>query len=106
MGRRIVRQGIHFDMNTKALKKHYPKDNWRRAYDDVRSFFESNGFEHEQGSGYHSKEEMTQPDALKIIDKMILTYPWLNQCVRICTIADVPVMFDISYMFEKEEDYD
>jgi virulence-associated protein VapD len=97
----IVRQGIHFDMDTKALKKYYPKPSWRNAYDDVCKFLEANGFEHEQGSGYHSKSEMLQPEALRIIAKMLKKYPWLNKCVKVCTIADVPTTYDISHLFNK-----
>jgi len=99
-----VRQGVHFDMDTKALEKYYPKPSWRRAYDDVRKFMEENGFEHEQGSGYHSKEAMLQPEALDIVENMIDKYPWLNKCMGVCTIADVPVTYDISYLFNKDTD--
>jgi virulence-associated protein VapD len=102
-GKNTVRQGIHFDMDTKALKKYYPADNWRKAYDDVRRYFEKNGFIHEQGSGYHSEKPMLQPKALRVVKSMIKAHPWLNKCVRICTIADVPATFDISYMFDKDE---
>lgn len=28
--------------------------------------------------------------------------PWLNYCVSVCTISDVPELFDISYVFERE----
>jgi hypothetical protein len=42
---------------------------------------------------------------MRIIKGMIKAHPWLNHCVRVCTIADVPVTFDISYMFDKDEYY-
>jgi virulence-associated protein VapD len=90
-------------MDTKALEKYYPKKSWRNAYDDVKNFLISKDFEHEQGSGYHSVKPMRRAKAMRVIREMIKKHPWLNQCVRICTISDVPVMFDISYMFEKEE---
>ena len=99
-----VRQGIHFDLDTAALKKYYPKQSWRMAYDDVRSFLESNGFEHEQGSGYHSKEPMIQSDAMGIIDDMLAKYPWLHKCVRVGTIADVPITYDLTPLFDKDAD--
>ena len=45
------RKGINFDLDTEALKEHYPKGDWHNAYYDVRTYFEKNGFEHIQGSG-------------------------------------------------------
>ncbi|MCL2087718.1 MAG: hypothetical protein FWH05_09040 [Oscillospiraceae bacterium] len=91
-------------MDTKALKLNYPQKSWRKAYDDIRSFLEKNGFMHEQGSGYHSKEPMSRFEAIGVIDKMLETHPWLNECVRVCTIANVPEQFDISHMFVKKTD--
>ena len=76
----LQRKGINFDLNTQALKEYYPKGDWHNAYADVRDFFEANGFEHIQGSGY----------------------PWLNYCVNVCTISDVPELFDISHVFARE----
>jgi len=99
-----VRQGIHFDMDTKALQIYYPKASWRMAYDDVKVFLKGRGFEHEQGSGYHSTLPMTQADAVIVLDDMRLALPWLNKCIRVCTVADVPVTFDFSGMFDKEAD--
>ena len=99
-----VRQGIHFDMNTKALQIYYPKSAWRAAYDDVRKFFEQNGFEHEQDSGYHSIHPMTQSDAMVIMADMRAAFPWLNKCVKICTIADVPTTYDLTPLFDKNVD--
>lgn len=46
------KKGIHFDLDTETLKKYYPKGDWHNAYYDVRLYFEKNGFEHIQGSGY------------------------------------------------------
>ena len=99
-----VRQGIHFDLDTKALEKYYTSDSWRNAYEVVRNFFKQNEIEHEQGSGYHSKNPMSRFDVINIIDAMIIQYPWLSKCVRVCTIADVPVAYDITHMFDNNVD--
>lgn len=94
-----LRKGINFDLDTAALQKHYPKKDWHNAYYDVRSNFEKNGFEHIQGSGYHSVKPMSEAKAMKVIYQMTKEFPWLNFCVSICTIADVPELFDISHVF-------
>ena len=92
----LQRKGINFDLNTQALKEYYPKGDWHNAYADVRDFFEANGFEHIQGSGYHSVEAMSEAKAMAVIYQMTKEFPWLNYCVNVCTISDVPELFDIS----------
>jgi len=66
----LQRKGINFDLNTQALKEYYPKGDWHNAYADVRDFFEANGFEHIQGSGYHSVEAMSEAKAMAVIYQM------------------------------------
>ena len=88
----LQRKGINFDLNTQALKEYYPKGD----------FFEANGFEHIQGSGYHSVEAMSEAKAMAVIYQMTKEFPWLNYCVNVCTISDVPELFDISHVFARE----
>jgi len=98
------RKGINFDLDTKKLKKNYPKEkgDWHNAYNIMRIFFEQEGFEHIQGSGYHSKDPMSQARAMAAIYKMTKVHPWLNDCVRVCTIADIPETTDITHVFAEE----
>ena len=39
---------------------------------------------------------------MAVIYKMTKEFPWLNYCVNICTISDVPELYDISHVFESE----
>ena len=96
------RKGINFDLDTALLKEHYPKGDWHNAYYDVRSYFEENGFEHIQGSGYHSLMAMSEANAMAMIYKMTQELPWLKYCVSVCTISDVPELFDITHVFSRE----
>ena len=96
------RKGINFDLDTEALKEHYPKGDWHNAYYDVRTYFEKNGFEHIQGSGYHSIEVVSEAKAMAVIYQMTKEIPWLNYCVSVCTISDVPELYDIAHVFERE----
>ncbi len=96
------RKGIYFDLDTEALKEYYLKGDWHNAYYDVRLYFEKNGFEHIQGSGYHSIEAMSEAKAMAVIYQMTKEIPWLNYCVDVCTISDVPELYDISHVFERE----
>jgi len=54
-----MRKSLNFDLNIKKLKEHYPNSNYTEAYNDIKKFLTNNGFEHRQGSGYISKEEMS-----------------------------------------------
>lgn len=97
-----LKKGINFDLDTNKLKQNYIKGDWHNAYYDLRMYLEKEGFEHIQGSGYHSMKPMTQSQAMSVIHKITKKFPWINECVRICTISDVPETTDISHVFEKE----
>lgn len=101
------RKGINFDLNTEQLQKYYPVSaSWRNAYTDVKAFFESNGFEHIQGSGYHSKEAMSEAQAMAVIYKMIKALPWLNYCVKVCTnLMFRNCLIFRMYLSEKQENW-
>ena len=96
------KKGINFDLDTNALKIHYTEGDWRNAYYDVRNFFKKNGFEHIQGSGHHTLMPMSEPDVMTIVYRMTKRFPWINYCVSVCTLADVPEAFDISHIFVRE----
>ncbi|MCD7765024.1 MAG: hypothetical protein LUH53_00680 [Lachnospiraceae bacterium] len=98
----VQRKGINFDLDTAALKRYYPGGDWHNAYNDVRQYFENHDFEHIQGSGYHSVKAMSEAKAMAVIYQMTKQFPWLNYCVAVCTIADVPVLYDITHVFERE----
>ncbi len=97
------KKGINFDLDTDALKKYYSEGDWHKAYYDIRGFFERNGFEHIQGSGYHSVMPMSEAKAMTVIYNMTKEFVWLNYCVNICTISDVPELYDISHVFKEKQ---
>ncbi|EAK1781969.1 virulence associated protein D, partial [Campylobacter upsaliensis] len=45
---------INFDLDTKELLKYFPKGT-RKPYALIKEFFEKQGFDHRQYSGYISK---------------------------------------------------
>lgn len=45
---------------------------------------------------------MSEAKAMSVIYKMTKEFPWLNYCVSICTISDVPELYDISHVFVRE----
>ena len=94
-----LKKGIYFDLNIKSLQKFYPKSNWLQAYSDIRNYLEVHNFEHIQGSGYHSLISMSEPAAMVIIFAMYKKFPWLQPCVSICIISDIPTIYDVSILF-------
>lgn len=44
----------------------------------------------------------TEAKAMAVIYQMTKEFPWLNYCVNVCTISDVPELFDISHVFARE----
>ena len=73
---------INFDLDTKLLQENYPSDNWRKAYNDIFVFMNKNGFEHRQGSGYISKEQLHEIQINKKIKELATACPWIDKCVK------------------------
>ena len=96
------KKGINFDLNTEELRRRYEKGDWHNAYYDIRRFLEGRGFEHIQGSGYHSRKPMAVTSAMRVLYDMADCFPWINYCVHICTITNVPTLYDFTYVFERE----
>lgn len=97
-----LKKGIYFDLDTGRLKEVYKNGDWHNAYYELRSFLEKEGFEHIQGSGYHSINPMLESKAMDVVHTLTKKFPWLNECVKVCTIADVPKTTDITHVFAKE----
>jgi len=96
-----TRKQITFDLITTedGLPKHYPKPNWRNAYDDIKQFMKSNGFEWRQGSVYHSKEFTSLWKTRRTLENLSDKHPWLNNCVRDCVVTNISREFNMSNIF-------
>lgn len=93
----FVRKSFHFDLNTKLMEKYYTGgNNYRKGYRDIEKFLSTKGFEHEQGSGYTSKEPMTESEAFIIATQLKVEFPWLEKCVKKFTVTDFNENRDIT----------
>lgn len=72
---------ISFDLEQKAIDKYYGKSR-RNTYREVGKFFQKNGFEHVEGSVYHSMKGQTNADFVKMIISMGEQLPWIKNCVK------------------------
>jgi len=98
----LTKKAFTFDLDTKALQKYYPKGDWHNAYSDIKNFFARNNIEHIQGSAYHSKEPMAKYHAVSVINDLTKEFPWLNHCMKVCTINIVPKEYDVTHVFRNE----
>ena len=72
------RRAINFDLSIKKLMAFYSKTNPKGAYKEIYNYFIQNGFEHRQGSGYCSKNKLTNGETLDIVNRMFKEMPWLE----------------------------
>lgn len=101
-----VKRAINFDLDTKALKEHYPGKNWRKAYKDVGNFLKENGFKHRQWSGYVSENPLSKANILKISIELKNKFPWLSKCVNYFDVTNIGKTYDMrSYLSGEEEVY-
>lgn len=91
-----LRKSLNFDLSTKMLKEKYPHGDWHNAYKYVRKFLEKNGFEHIQGSGYHSISPMDFGDVMDVMYLLKKELSWIEDCARVITLTDVPIEYDIT----------
>lgn len=71
---------IAFDLDTKALEKHYPPPKpWRKAYDDIENTLGTCGFRRIQGSVYVNEEgDMTH---VFLAMQALRAIVWMPACV-------------------------
>lgn len=86
-------KAINFDLSVHELEKYY--SDYRKAYHDVKRFFEKQGFEHRQGSGYISKKKLIQADIIDLLDVMNAELPWMCDCVTKIDVTNIGVQHDL-----------
>ena len=96
------RKQLMFDLDTKSLEKYYPTKNWRNAYEDIKKHMLNNGFEWQQGSGYHSKKGMSLRKVNTIVRALTKQQPWLNLSVRDMQVGDLPELHSLNHNFKKD----
>lgn len=97
-----ARRAINFDLNIEALRENYSVTNPKGAYREIRSFLEKNGFFHRQGSGYCSKDRITDTELVKVMTEMFKTFPWLEVCTKKIDATDIGKIYDIKELLGKK----
>lgn len=97
----VTRKQIAFDLDTKALEKYSPTKNWRNAYEIVKQHMSSHEFKWQQGSVYISVHPMIETKATIIISDLVTENPWLNVCMRDCTVANIDKEYSKNELFDR-----
>ena len=91
----MPRKMINFDLDTKILEQEYPKKDYRQAYDDIKRFMLSNGFEHRQGSGYVSLKSMSNYDVARFTSEISEKFHWLANSAKKFDITNIGKTYDL-----------
>ena len=83
---------IHFDFLIDEIREHFSSDS--TPYTQIQNFLEQNGFEHRQGSGYISKEPLSEYQTYILMKKLGAKFTWLDDCMRRFDIENAPEAMD------------
>lgn len=105
MARREARQykALYFDIHINDLKKFYPKKNHLGAYTDIKRYLLRHAFTHEQWSGYHSKNRMTDLEIFDLVQDMANQMPWFSQCINHFEVTNVGTNYNLIDILEPVE---
>ena len=73
---------IVFDFDTQLLQQLYPNPSWNNAYNDVRTYLTSRGFEWKQGSAYFGDDSIDAVRCVRVVQRMAKKYQWFTPSVR------------------------
>ena len=90
---RRKRKAINFDLDTTRMRDIglYPN-----GYYFLQKSFEKVGFSHRQGSGYISKEFLTESDVYLIVEGIVKEQSWLTECVKKIDVTDIGRQHDLT----------
>lgn len=83
-----MRKALNFDLNTKKYEEITGKSA-PVAYAEIKRFLKRNNFEHRQGSGYISKDSLTDVKIFAIIQNMSMELKWLRNCVEEIDVTNI-----------------
>lgn len=89
---------LAFDLKERKLKEIYSvqtERHYTHAYKDLRKFLEIRGYEHRQGSVYHSLEGKTRGEILTDLKILQQEKPWFGECVSRLDYGELTKMHDL-----------
>ena len=83
-----MRKALNFDLDTKKYEEYTGKHS-PTAYAEIKRFLQKNDFEHRQGSGYISKNSLSDGKIFAIIQNMSMELKWLRNCVEKIDVTNI-----------------
>jgi virulence-associated protein VapD len=99
MKERLTQKAINFDLDTNKMKEQFT--DYTKGYHLLEKFFTRCNFDHEQGSGYISKEKISCIEIEEIIEKVIEENPWLPECCKKFRITEPTVIYQGEFLLDK-----
>ena len=94
------RKQLSFDIDTKVAKAILGKSNYIKAYTDIRTFMEKEGWQHIEGSVYMSNNPLSTTQVMYLLDDLVWEHPYLTKCFREIHQADISKVHSLSKQFE------
>lgn len=78
----MSKKALNFDLDDGLLKRNYPSNNYKKAWNDIRNYLIEIDFVHRQHSGYVSSSSVSMTYVIQHIIEMSLLFEWLRYCVK------------------------
>jgi virulence-associated protein VapD len=95
---------IVFDFDTQVLEAVYPNASWRNAYNDVRTYLTSRGFDWQQGSTYFGDSTVDAVKCVRTVQKLSKKFAWFKPAVRDIRMLRIEENNDLSEALEDDEE--
>lgn len=97
-------KALYFDMHIKDLEHYYSGKNPKSAYTKIKKFLKNHNFSHEQYSGYHSQNKITDLDVFDMVYKMNKEFPWLRFCMSRFEVTNIGGNYNLMEILSDETD--
>lgn len=94
---------IVLDLDIEVLKEVYPGASWNNAYNDVRTFLTSRGFEWRQGSAYFGDDSIDAVRCVRVVQKMSKRFSWFKSSVRDIRMLRIEENNDLKVALEDDD---
>lgn len=85
-------KALNFDCDTKKMKE---KGVYPSGYAEIGDCLRQLGFEHRQGSGYISYNELTETEVAEIVEQLVDEISWFPYCIKKMDVTDIGEQHDL-----------
>ncbi len=96
------RKQIAFSLDSKALQKYYPGENWCNCYEIIKRYMMKSGFIWLQGSVNIFQNTMSAGKIIWILRKPVKANTWPGFSMRDCRETSIGKEHSKTHVFDKE----